>query len=194
MKTPPPWPSLALSFRIAAKESGNISEFFTSGVNHDFPQDDIWFSRINDRMNFSLLVFDRLTIHDQNSKWVIQDRLLGLCLSFFLLHNWRRSCLVVGGAMLSGTRLSGSDKVDGVSNLLDNSREAEVPNKDVEKFGIPHRQHSHEILLLTDLSKHHTSMPRSPTSGVLSRPFRRLARWNSRRLKSITSTMSYIRD
>ena len=38
--------------------------------------------------------------------------------------------------MLSGTGLSGSDKVDRVSNLLDISREAEVSNKDVEKFGI----------------------------------------------------------
>ena len=53
--------------------------------------------------------------------------------------------------MLSGTGLSGSDKVDRVSNLLDISREAEVSNKDVEKFGIPHLMHSHEMLLLNDL-------------------------------------------
>ena len=37
MKTPP-CASLALSFRIASKESGKISEFLISGVNHDsFP-------------------------------------------------------------------------------------------------------------------------------------------------------------
>ena len=37
MKTPP-CASLALSFRIASKESGKISEFLMSGVNHDsFP-------------------------------------------------------------------------------------------------------------------------------------------------------------
>ena len=53
--------------------------------------------------------------------------------------------------MLSGTGLSGSDKVDRVSNLLDISREAEVSNKDVEKFGIPQLMHSHEMILLNDL-------------------------------------------
>ena len=53
--------------------------------------------------------------------------------------------------MLSGTGLSASDKVDRDSNLLEISREAEVSNKDAEKFGIPHLKHSHEILLLNDL-------------------------------------------
>ena len=52
--------------------------------------------------------------------------------------------------MLSGTGLSGSNKVDSVSNLLDISREAVVSNKDVEKFGIPHLKHSHEMLLVFD--------------------------------------------
>ena len=102
-------------------------------------------------MNFSLLVRDRLTIHDQNSKWMIQDRLLGICLRFFLRYNRRRNCLGGGGAMLSGTGLSCSDKVDRVSNLLDISREAEVSNRDVEKFRFPHLMHSREMLLLNDL-------------------------------------------
>ena len=53
--------------------------------------------------------------------------------------------------MLSGTALSCSDKVDRVSNLLDISREAEVSNKDVEKFGFPHLMHSREMLLFNDL-------------------------------------------
>ena len=55
------------------------------------------------------------------------------------------------GAMLSGTGPSGSDRDDNVSNLLDTSREAVVSNNDVEKLGIPHRMHSHAILLLKDV-------------------------------------------
>ena len=55
------------------------------------------------------------------------------------------------GAMLSGTGISGSDRDERVSNLLDTSREAVVSNNDVEKFGIPHRMHSHAMLLLKDL-------------------------------------------
>ena len=35
--------------------------------------------------------------------------------------------------MMSGTRLSGSDRDDKVSNRLDTSKEAVVSNKDVEK-------------------------------------------------------------
>ena len=42
------------------------------------------------------------------------------------------------GPILSGTGLSGSDRDDRVSNLLDTSREAVVSNNDVEKFGICH--------------------------------------------------------
>ena len=40
--------------------------------------------------------------------------------------------------MLSGTGPSGSDRDDKESNLLWVSREVEVSNKVVEKFGIPH--------------------------------------------------------
>ena len=56
-----------------------------------------------------------------------------------------------GGGGGGGAKLSGSDRDDNVSNLLDTSREAVVSNKDVEKLGIPHRMHSHAILLLKDL-------------------------------------------
>ena len=37
-----------------------------------------------------------------------------------------------------------------VSNLLDTSREDVVSNNEVEKLCIPHRMHSHAILLLKD--------------------------------------------
>ena len=53
--------------------------------------------------------------------------------------------------MLSGIGLSGSDRVDRVSKRLDTSREAEVSNKDVEKFGMPHLTHSHDMLLFNVL-------------------------------------------
>ena len=53
-----------------------------------------------------------------------------------------------GGAMLSGTGLSGSNRDDKVSNRLDTSKEAVVSNKDVEKLGIPHLMHSHANDLL----------------------------------------------
>ena len=43
---------------------------------------------------------------------------------------------------MSGTGLSGLDRDERVSNLLDTSREAVVSNNEVEKFGIPHRTHS----------------------------------------------------
>ena len=56
-----------------------------------------------------------------------------------------------GGAILSGIGLSGSDRDERDSNLLDISREAVVSNNEVEKFGIPQRMHSHAILLLSDL-------------------------------------------
>ena len=56
-----------------------------------------------------------------------------------------------GGAIWSGTGLSGSDRDYRVSNLLYTSREASVSNNDVEKFGMPHRMHSHAMLLLNDL-------------------------------------------
>ena len=49
------------------------------------------------------------------------------------------------------TILSGSERDERVSNLLDTSREAVVSNNEVEKFGIPHRMHSHAMLLLKDL-------------------------------------------
>ena len=54
-------------------------------------------------------------------------------------------------SILSGTGLSGSDRDERVSNLLDTSREAVVSNNEVEKFGIPHRMHSHAMLLFKDL-------------------------------------------
>ena len=44
----------------------------------------------------------------------------------------------LGEPILSGTGLSGSDRDERVSNLLDTSREAVVSNNEVEKFGIPH--------------------------------------------------------
>ena len=53
--------------------------------------------------------------------------------------------------MLSGTGLSGSDMEERVSNLLDTFKEAVVSKNEVEKFGIPHRMHSHAMLLLKDL-------------------------------------------
>ena len=53
--------------------------------------------------------------------------------------------------MLSGTGLSGSDRDDNESNLLWVSREVEVSNKVVEKFGIPHLIHSHTMRLPDDL-------------------------------------------
>ena len=53
--------------------------------------------------------------------------------------------------MLSGTRPSGSDRDDKVSNRLDASKEAVVSNKDVEKLGNPHLMHSHAMLLPNDL-------------------------------------------
>ena len=56
-----------------------------------------------------------------------------------------------GGAMLSGIGLSGSDRVDRVSKRLDTSREAEVSNNDVEKFGMPHLMHSQAMLLFNVL-------------------------------------------
>ena len=55
------------------------------------------------------------------------------------------------GPILSGTGVSGSDRDDKVSNLLDTSREAVVSSNDVEKFGMPHRMHSRAMLLLNDL-------------------------------------------
>ena len=65
--------------------------------------------------------------------------------SFFFFFSF-----FLGGAMLFGIGLSGSDRDDNVSNLLDISREAVASNKDVEKLGIPHRMHSNAILLLKD--------------------------------------------
>ena len=55
-----------------------------------------------------------------------------------------------GGAILSGIGLSGSDRDERDSNLLDTSKE-DVVNNEVEKFGIPQRIHSHAMLLLRDL-------------------------------------------
>ena len=52
---------------------------------------------------------------------------------------------------MSGIGLSGSDRDERDSNLVDISREAVVPNNEVGKFGIPQRMHSHDILLLSDL-------------------------------------------
>ena len=53
--------------------------------------------------------------------------------------------------MLSGTGLSGSDSDDNESNMFWVSREVEVSNKVVEKFGIPHLIHSHTLPLPEDL-------------------------------------------
>ena len=49
--------------------------------------------------------------------------------------------------MISGIRLSGSDREESESNRLWVSREAVVSNSDVEKFGIPHFKHSHTMFL-----------------------------------------------
>ena len=69
MKTPP-WASPTLSFRMASKESGKISEFFISGVNQDsFPKIMSGFAEsIIYSMKFSLFILDRLTNHYQNSQ------------------------------------------------------------------------------------------------------------------------------
>ena len=56
-----------------------------------------------------------------------------------------------GGAILSGIGLSGSDRDERDSNMLDTSKEDVVSNNEVEKFGIPQRIHSHAMLLLRDL-------------------------------------------
>ena len=62
MKTPP-WASPTLPFRMATKESGKISEFFyIRGYPRLIPQDDVWFCRVDNRMNFSLFILDRLTV------------------------------------------------------------------------------------------------------------------------------------
>ena len=55
----------------------------------------------------------------------------------------------LGGPIWSGTGLSGSDRDDRVSNLLDTSREASVSNNDVEKFGMPHRMQASDTLLIS---------------------------------------------
>ena len=86
-----------------------------------------------------------------------------------ILKGWLRTALLVsglasfdccttgeeaafgGGGVLSGTRLSGSDRDDEVSNRLDTSKEAVVSNKDMEKLGIPQLMHSHAMLLSNDL-------------------------------------------
>ena len=57
----------------------------------------------------------------------------------------------VGGLLMSGIGLSGSDREESESNRLLVSREAVVSNSDVEKFGIPHFRHSYTMLLLEDL-------------------------------------------
>ena len=48
----------------------------------------------------------------------------------------------------TGIGLSGSDRDERDSNLLDTSKEDVVSNNEVEKFGIPQRIHSHAMLLL----------------------------------------------
>ena len=53
--------------------------------------------------------------------------------------------------MLSGTGLSGSDRDDNELNLFWVSREVEVSNSVVEKFGIPHLMHSRTMPLPEDL-------------------------------------------
>ena len=57
----------------------------------------------------------------------------------------------MGGPMISGIGLAGSDREDGESNQLWVSREAVVSNSDVEKFGIPHFKHYHTMFLPEDL-------------------------------------------
>ena len=88
---------------------------------------------------------------------MVQDSLGGLCPSFNPVLYYRgRSCGGGGGGggggpMLSGTGLSGSDRDDNETNLYWVSREVEVSNKVVEKFGIPHLIHSHTMSLPEDL-------------------------------------------
>ena len=53
--------------------------------------------------------------------------------------------------MLSGTGLSGSDRDDNELNLFWVSREVEVSNSVVEKFGIPRLMHSRTMPLPEDL-------------------------------------------
>ena len=66
---------------------------------------------------------------------MVQDRLFGLGFCF-CLHNRRRSCIGGGGgSILSGIGLSGSDRDERDSNLLDTSKEDVVSNNEVEKFG-----------------------------------------------------------
>ena len=48
----------------------------------------------------------------------------------------RIASVALGGPILSGIGLSGSDRDERDSNLLDISREAVVSNNEVEKFGI----------------------------------------------------------
>ena len=81
---------------------------------------------------------------------MIKDRLFGLDLASLDGCTMGEEA-ALGGPIWSGTGLSGSDRDDRVSNLLDTSREASVSNNDVEKFGMPHRMHSHAMLLLNDL-------------------------------------------
>ena len=57
----------------------------------------------------------------------------------------------MGWAILSGIGLSGSDRDERDSNLLDASKEDVVSNNEVGKFGIPQRIHSQAMLLLRDL-------------------------------------------
>ena len=58
--------------------------------------------------------------------------------------------------MISGIRLSGSDREESESNRLWVSREAVVSNSDVEKFGIPHFKHSYTMFLPEDLLEYCT--------------------------------------
>ena len=81
---------------------------------------------------------------------MVEDRLIGLRLASFDCCTMGEEA-ALGGSMLSGTGLSGSDRDDKVSNRLDTSKEAVVSNKDVEKLGIPHLMHSHAMLLPNDL-------------------------------------------
>ena len=77
--------------------------------------------------------------------------LLVLGFASFVCTIGEEAALGGGGPILSGIGLSGSDRDERDSNLLDISREAVVSNNEVEKFGIPQRMHSHAILLLSDL-------------------------------------------
>ena len=76
MKTPP-WTSPTLSFRIAAKEPGIITEFFISGVNQDASPKMMSGLAESIRVLISAFLFlIRPAIHDPYSQSIVKSRLL----------------------------------------------------------------------------------------------------------------------